>query len=415
MPNLATGYDIIIQNKVSGVNTPIYPITKIANVRQADGTKLDAILATLATISYVDGKHYVPENEAEASSIRFLRNDNTWATIRSATAGAAGAAGDAGIVALSTSTNLDSDDVAATASAVKAVKDAVDTLTTTASDTYVEKTQLGATTTVDAQTGDVTLQGVATLDTNGKVPAAQLPSYVDDVIDVDVTLPANASDPITDVKLTGTQTAVEGEAGKVYIDVTTKKTYRYGGSSVGFVNIASDLALGETSSTAFRGDYGKIAYDHANAAHARTDAMKVAASDANGYIHVYGGSADSPDETGSEILVYTHPSVDGASSTNPHGTTKADVGLGNVENKDSATIRSEITSANVTTALGYTPQDASVVATGGQSGNSGVMSAAQATKLDNTSQIAVSADEPTWSDGIWFQIETQAVDPDPGE
>ena len=34
---------------------------------------------------------------------------------------------------------------------------------------------------------------------------------------------------------------------------------------------------------------------------------------------------------------------------------KSDVGLGNVENKSSATIRGEITSANITTALGYTP------------------------------------------------------------
>lgn len=36
---------------------------------------------------------------------------------------------------------------------------------------------------------------------------------------------------------------------------------------------------------------------------------------------------------------------------------KSDVGLGNVENKSSATIRGEITSTNVTDALGYTPYD----------------------------------------------------------
>lgn len=41
--------------------------------------------------------------------------------------------------------------------------------------------------------------------------------------------------------------------------------------------------------------------------------------------------------------------------TNPHGVTKSQIGLGNVENKSSATIRSEITDANVTTALGFTP------------------------------------------------------------
>lgn len=37
--------------------------------------------------------------------------------------------------------------------------------------------------------------------------------------------------------------------------------------------------------------------------------------------------------------------------------TNADVGLGSVENKSSATIRSELTSSNVTTALGFTPAD----------------------------------------------------------
>lgn len=42
-------------------------------------------------------------------------------------------------------------------------------------------------------------------------------------------------------------------------------------------------------------------------------------------------------------------------TSNPHSVTKAQVGLGNVENKSSATIRGEITKANVTTALGYTP------------------------------------------------------------
>lgn len=44
--------------------------------------------------------------------------------------------------------------------------------------------------------------------------------------------------------------------------------------------------------------------------------------------------------------------------SNPHGVTKAQLGLGNVENKTSATIRSELTQANVTTALGYTPPTA---------------------------------------------------------
>lgn len=56
---------------------------------------------------------------------------------------------------------------------------------------------------------------------------------------------------------------------------------------------------------------------HADSAHARTDATKVEKSDTNGNIKI----------NGTETNVYTHPS-----GTNPHGTTKSDVGLGNVDN-----------------------------------------------------------------------------------
>jgi len=55
---------------------------------------------------------------------------------------------------------------------------------------------------------------------------------------------------------------------------------------------------------------------------------------------------------GVEKTVYTHPGT----GTNPHGTTKADVGLGSVENKSSATIRSEIVAADINRALGFTPK-----------------------------------------------------------
>ena len=44
-----------------------------------------------------------------------------------------------------------------------------------------------------------------------------------------------------------------------------------------------------------------------------------------------------------------------ANTGNPHGVTKSQIGLGNVENKSSATIRGELTKANVVSALGYTP------------------------------------------------------------
>ena len=88
------------------------------------------------------------------------------------------------------------------------------------------------------------VNGVAELDAAGKVPSSQLPSFVDDVIEV-----ADYDHlPIT------------GESGKIYVTLDTNKTYRWAGS--GYAEISESLALGETSSTAYRGDRGKTAYDH---------------------------------------------------------------------------------------------------------------------------------------------------------
>lgn len=77
----------------------------------------------------------------------------------------------------------------------------------------------------------------------GTVPANQLPSYVDDVVDF-----ANvAAFPVT------------GSASIIYVAVDTNKTYRWAGSS--YVPLGEGVALGETGSTAYRGDRGKVAYD----------------------------------------------------------------------------------------------------------------------------------------------------------
>ena len=81
--------------------------------------------------------------------------------------------------------------------------------------------------------------GVAELDSSGKVPTSQLPSYVDDVLEY--------------TNLAGFPTT--GEAGKIYVDKQTNKTYRWSGS--GYTEISASLALGETSSTAYAGDKGK--------------------------------------------------------------------------------------------------------------------------------------------------------------
>lgn len=88
--------------------------------------------------------------------------------------------------------------------------------------------------------------GLASLNESGKIPEAQLPSYVDDVVEYD----SLTAFPET------------GESGKIYIATDTNMTYRWSGSS--YVAISSSLALGETSSTAYAGDKGKANRDAIN-------------------------------------------------------------------------------------------------------------------------------------------------------
>ena len=95
-----------------------------------------------------------------------------------------------------------------------------------------------------ATTAKGAANGVAELDSTGKVPSSQLPSFVDDVLEYD----KQSSFPTT------------GEAGKIYISKDTNKTYRWSGSA--YVEMSASLAIGETSYTAYRGDRGKTAYEH---------------------------------------------------------------------------------------------------------------------------------------------------------
>lgn len=88
---------------------------------------------------------------------------------------------------------------------------------------------------------------------DGKVPASQLPSYVDDVLE------GRYVDPATFNDLDGNP--YTPESGKLYVDIDTNRTYRWSGML--YVSIGGGgVVLGETSDTAYRGDRGKIAYDH---------------------------------------------------------------------------------------------------------------------------------------------------------
>ena len=141
----------------------------------------------------------------------------------------------------------------------------------------------------------VNIHNAATLDSNGKVPSSQLPSFVDDVIEGYL---YNGKF----YKEAAHTTEIPAESGKIYVDIPSNKTYRYGGSSSGYVEISESLALGETSSTAYRGDRGKTAYDHSQ-----------------------------------------------VTSGNPHNVTKSDVNLGNVDNTADAD-KSVLSASKLTTA-----------------------------------------------------------------
>lgn len=95
----------------------------------------------------------------------------------------------------------------------------------------------GTTLTVTNKT--VMLPNYAELDGYGLIPQEMLPSYVDDVLEY-----ASFS-----------ALPRPGETGKIYVDLATNKTYRWGGTE--YAEISASLALGETSSTAYAGDKGK--------------------------------------------------------------------------------------------------------------------------------------------------------------
>ena len=132
-----------------------------------------------------------------------------------------------------------------------------------------------------ATTAKGVANGVATLDNNGFIPSSQLPSYVDDAIE-------GYYYNSKFYKESTHTTEIIGETGKIYIDLSTDKTYRWSGSIYVEIN----------------------------------KSQLIQASSTNGNIKI----------DGTETTVYTHP----GSGTNPHGTTKNDVGLGNVDNTSDA-------------------------------------------------------------------------------
>lgn len=197
--------------------------------------------------------------------------------------------------------------------------------------------------------------GLASLNESGIIPSAQLPSYVDDVIEVD-----------TFSNLPGT-----GESGKIYIVQDTNLTYRWSGTD--YVEISKSLALGETSSTAYPGDKGKATTDKLNRIPDKliTDTVNVNQSTTEAVLNFttyrqeaqqigrntltitsatisQAGLMSSSDKTKLDGLkdqagitsdidaVQTNLETHINNKSNPHEVTKDQVGLGNVDNTSDA-------------------------------------------------------------------------------
>lgn len=175
----------------------------------------------------------------------------------------------------------------------KAVKNYVDTQIKTATDA---STAVGTrVTALETWKKDVgprnDANGYAGLDANSKIPASLLPAGYDNVdmlVNFVSTAPTSGMTAgqkwyITGTKkiftatsaTTGTSTNPEDE--KIYINIATNKSYRWAGTSSGMVVVGngSGVALGTTSSTAFRGDYGNALYTEFGSGKNLTD-MKAA-------------------------------------------------------------------------------------------------------------------------------------------
>lgn len=229
--------------------------------------------------------------------------------------------------------------------------------------------------------------GVAELDESGKVPSAQLPSYVDDVLE-------GYFSEGKFYKESEHTTEMTGEAGKIYVDMATNKTYRWSGSA--YAEISASLALGETSSTAFRGDWGKAAYEHSQTAHAPADAEANVQADWN------------ESDTGSDAYIKNKPTsmpANGGNAATVGGhTVKSDVPE-NAVFTDTKPVNMKGATADTAGSAGYAPAPAAGAqgkylrgdgtwqtppnTTYGQASQSadGLMSAADKKKLDEITAI----------------------------
>lgn len=107
--------------------------------------------------------------------------------------------------------------------------------------------------------------GIASLNEQGVVPSAQLPSYVGDVIDVYATYDKSAEGVLSNIQLFSNQektTPITPESGKIYIDVEGHYQFRWTGTQ--YATVGAPTVLGEVTGTAYDGGKGKALSDTIN-------------------------------------------------------------------------------------------------------------------------------------------------------
>lgn len=104
--------------------------------------------------------------------------------------------------------------------------------------------------------------GLASLNENGTVPSTQLPSYVDDVVEVYAVYDRSDTGEITNIRLYHDSAHIQpvtGEEGKIYVNINQGEpsfTFRWSGSQFTHID-SSALVIGEITGTAFDGGRGK--------------------------------------------------------------------------------------------------------------------------------------------------------------
>ena len=211
--------------------------------------------------------------------------------------------------------------------------------------------------------------GLAELDANGLVASSQLPSYVDDVLEY----ASKSAFPAT------------GTAGKIYVALDTNLTYRWSGSA--YTEISPSLALGETSSTAYRGDRGKTAYTHA------TDASRLTTAKSSGF-YKFGTTAEGHIASVTAVTASDLTTLIGATTYAPYNATGYQVKV----SKLGSTTKPLYTSAAGTFAECSTYAGGTAVTLNGTSKAASTASFYAPTEAGTSGQILKSSGSgaPTW-------------------